>query len=269
MDDDETQGVPHAKLVKGIWFPEHDKHLTGMVENNSKVGEVTLGDGRRVGTYQKHKLDFAMERLAGDRRRTAVDVGGHIGMWSMHLADLFRHVEAFEPLQMHWRLFEVNLNRNPRVKLNPVGLGSKRDEVEIVVDPMNTGNAHIVGKDEDALEAVANDERLRLGIIEPDANDPDDPRKIHTETIPIRTLDSYGLEDVDFIKIDVEGTELAVVQGARRTILRCKPMIIVEQKNNDVKFHGGEANAASKYLQKHGMRLIRDYGGDHVLDWPK
>lgn len=260
--------MEHAKFVKGIWFPEHDKHLSDMVERHSKIGEVTLGDGRRVGTYQKHKLDYALDRLPADRRRLAVDVGGHVGLWSMHLADQFRQVVAFEPLQEHWRLFEVNLNGNKRVKLYPFGLGSRKGEIQLVVDPLNTGNTHAVGKDEDEMEAVAAQERTRLGIIE-EANEENDPRRVHVETVEVHTLDSFKLENVDFIKIDVEGTELEVIKGARRTIMESKPMVIVEQKGNDQKFHGGDRNAASKYLQNLGMVLRKDYGGDHILDWPR
>lgn len=253
--------VPHAKLVKGIWFPEHDEHLSGMVAEHSKVGEVVLGDGRTVGTYQKHKLDYAMKMLAANRRRVAVDVGGHVGMWSMHLADLFREVHAFEPLPDHWRLFKINLNNNPRVHLHPLGLGAKKGEVKLVVDPRNTGNTHELGRDEDDIEGVAKKERDRLGL-------PEEASSVHVETVKVETLDSRKLDRVDFIKIDVEGSELDVVKGARQTLLRCRPMVIVEQKGNDAKFHGGSANAAGQYLQNMGMILRKNYGGDWIMDWP-
>ncbi len=45
-------------------------------------------------------------------------------------------------------------------------------------------------------------------------------------------------------------------------------MLIVEQKNNDVKFHNTEPNAAGNYLIKMGMQLRKNYGGDWILDWP-
>lgn len=43
-----------------------------------------------------------------------------------------------------------------------------------------------------------------------------------------RTLDSYNFKDVDAIKIDVEGSELLVIQGAEDTIDRCRPSVQVE-----------------------------------------
>jgi FkbM family methyltransferase len=47
-------------------------------------------------------------------------------------------------------------------------------------------------------------------------------------SVQCRTLDSYGLDEVGFIKIDVEGHEQKVLKGARETIERCRPTVYVE-----------------------------------------
>ena len=44
----------------------------------------------------------------------------------------------------------------------------------------------------------------------------------------MRTLDSYGFRDVRAIKVDVEGSEMEVLDGGRETILRDRPALIVE-----------------------------------------
>lgn len=51
-----------------------------------------------------------------------------------------------------------------------------------------------------------------------------------TEGDPVRRipLDSLGLKRADFVKIDVEGMELEVLEGARETIARCRPVLSVE-----------------------------------------
>jgi FkbM family methyltransferase len=46
--------------------------------------------------------------------------------------------------------------------------------------------------------------------------------------IALRTLDSFKFEKVDFIKMDVEGSEMKVVKGGMRTISRCRPIILSE-----------------------------------------
>jgi len=42
------------------------------------------------------------------------------------------------------------------------------------------------------------------------------------------TLDSFAFDDVSFIKIDVEGAELDVLEGARQTVERHRPRLVVE-----------------------------------------
>lgn len=46
--------------------------------------------------------------------------------------------------------------------------------------------------------------------------------------VPVRTIDSYNFDEVDAIKIDVEGSELMVIEGAKDTIDRCRPGVQVE-----------------------------------------
>ena len=46
--------------------------------------------------------------------------------------------------------------------------------------------------------------------------------------VEVRTLDSYGLRDVRAVKVDVEGSEMEVLEGGRETILRDRPALIVE-----------------------------------------
>ncbi len=51
--------------------------------------------------------------------------------------------------------------------------------------------------------------------------------------VETRTLDSYDLQQVDLIKIDVEQHERAVIRGAMRTIERCRPVIMIENKRGE------------------------------------
>ena len=53
-------------------------------------------------------------------------------------------------------------------------------------------------------------------------------RNIQTHDVDIRTLDEFGLAGVRFIKADVEGSERAVLDGARATIARDRPVILLE-----------------------------------------
>lgn len=79
---------------------------------------------------------------------------------------------------------------------------------------------------------------------------------------PLETLDSFDLQDVDLIKIDCEGGELFVLQGAFETLKRCKPVVVVEQKPGKAQQFGLPETGAVAYLQKLGAQLRLTMSGD-------
>jgi len=85
--------------------------------------------------------------------------------------------------------------------------------------------------------------------------------------VPMTTLDHFGFVDVDLIKIDVEGLEASVVKGAEKTLLRCRPVMVVEQKGEDARM-GLKRDGALGYLQGLGMKAADCIGGDYFMVWP-
>jgi len=185
-------------------------------------------------TYQYRKLQRAMEFVPQDRRRRCIDIGGHVGTWAMHLVKIFRDVEAFEPLELHREIFPHNV-KGTNWRLHPFALGDKPGRVAIREMADSTGSAHVHGD----------------GDIE------------------MRTLDSFGFTEVDFIKIDVEGFELQVVQGAEQTIRANRPIMVVEQKGREVSnYSEAQRDQAVSWLEKHlGMRRLDCMSGDWMMGW--
>jgi len=193
---------------------------------------MTKGAVREVGgklTYQYRKLEYALQYV--HQRRCAVDIGAHVGLWSMHLAALFDSVWAFEPNPVTADLWPWNVPESNATLLR-CALGDRRGSVGLLGTPEHTGHVQIAG---------------------------DGP-------YPLDTLDSFDLQDVDFVKIDVEGHELAVVKGGEQTLRRCRPVVVVEQKGEDGRL-GMEMDGALHFLEQLGMRSEFCIGGDHIMVW--
>jgi FkbM family methyltransferase len=134
---------------------------------------------------------------------TAIDVGANRGIYSHALAKVAAHVEAFEPNPALARFARTKLSR--RVRVHECAL-SHMDGAAHLHIPFGRHSRpdHLIG----SLRG-----RTDGGIL---------------IEVPLRTLDSFNFENVSFIKIDVEGSELDVLEGARRTISRDRPNLLVE-----------------------------------------
>ncbi len=137
---------------------------------------------------------------------TAIDVGANQGIFAYALAQVADRVEAFEPNPDYADFARRMLGRRARVHTLAV---SKEDGRASFVVPLGDDGKplHLGG----SLEEAA-DKRQRVQRFE----------------VELRTLDSLNFPDVRIIKVDVEGSELDVLEGARQTIARDKPALIVE-----------------------------------------
>ena len=232
-----------AKLVGGVWLPATEEHFVEMMGPEAKRHRVV--DGRW--TYQYHKIERAMAAQPEGRRRVCLDIGAHVGLWAMWLVKVFWRVHSFEPVPGFADIYPHNVDM-ARTRLHRVALGERRGEVTISIPLDMTGNAHV------AIPGRDPDRRDGHGEV------------AQVSGVPMVTLDSLGFDKVDFIKIDVEGYELPVVMGGRRTIEACRPNIVIEQKGND-RFYGDPPRAALAFLEGLGMKRLDVWSGDHLLGW--
>lgn len=184
-------------------------------------------------TYQFKKFAAAFPLIKDFRH--AVDVGAHCGLWTRVLAQCFGKVTAFEPLDEHFACLTRNVTTG-NVQMYKVAMGEKSGAVALDLDADNTGLARI--SSEGRIPAV------------------------------MRTLDSYGLEPVDFLKVDCEGFEYFVLAGGAKTILRDRPTIIVEQNREHADRFGLAPLKAVDLLQSWGAEVAFRQRGDYCLHWP-
>ena len=88
--------------------------------------------------------------------------------------------------------------------------------------------------------------------------------------VKCKSLDSYNFEQVDFIKIDAEGHELFVLQGAIETIKRCNPIIQAEVEEKHLKSLGLTRDDVGKFLTNLGYKIyekqnLRSFAKTHEI----
>ncbi len=218
-----------TQVVKGIHLPVDDTHFTTHFEKGP------LFNGR--GTYQYSKIEAALAVCKS--RHVALDIGAHVGLWTMVLAEHFKRVIAFEPVPAHIECFNKNIANLPAggadsIKLFECALGRMNDNVYIETVAGNSGNSRVSSR----------------GYV-----------------TSMFMLDSmmHGVEDIDFIKIDVEGFEMQVVQGGEQTIRRHRPVMVVEQKPGHAEKMGHKTGAVIDLLRQWGYKEAWVRAGDHCM----
>lgn len=216
------------KQIQGIWLPDDDDHFG----NHLEKGHIYAGKG----TYQFNKLKIAVELCGKERRGVAVDVGAHVGTWSRCLAKMFDTVVSFEPLTKNYECLLKNVEDHKNVVTYQKGLADK--EGVLTFNPINgnTGNGCVC-----------------------------EPGAPGCEDIEVITLDDLSYASLDLLKIDVEGYEMPVLIGATQTILRCKPVIVLEQKPGNAEKYGLGQFTALEYLKNLGMKVKKVKAGDYFL----
>ena len=140
------------------------------------------------------------------RGGVAVDIGANQGFFAFALAQLSRRVVCFEP--------------NPDYAAFARWMLRGRAEVHALALADTPGR--------ETFYVPHSDEGLVLHLAGSLKRAHDQFKTIASYAVEVHTLDSFGLTDVTFIKIDVEGSERDVLEGARQTIARERPPLLLE-----------------------------------------
>lgn len=205
------------KLVKGVWLPETEQHMTRYAVRDNWG-------------YQEEKLLACLPYVKSFD--VAVDVGGHCGLWSKRLSQLFKKLYAFEPVPLHREAFVKNVHGD--YELFPYACGDKDGTVKLKTVPHSTGDTNI---DEDG--------DLSVRVVR---------------------IDDLISSKCDFLKIDTEGYEEFVLDGAQR-LLKSKPCVIVEQKPKKAQKYGLRETGAVRHLRKLGAVQRAVIAGDYIMSW--
>jgi FkbM family methyltransferase len=215
----------------------------------------TVRNGLAKGLRRKGGLGFLPKPMGAEQLflanqdflgKTVYDIGGWEGVFTLFFSRAVGsagHVVTFEPNPDNRRIIEENLRLNGfgNVMLRPVALGRVAQNATLAVGRNNSGQGSIR-------------QELKSGILEKKGS------QIHQ--VEVDTLDHQievrQLPLPDFIKIDVEGMELGVLEGMKETLRRVKPRFLIEVHECGLQDYGDNARAVVEWL------LARDYAILHV-----
>ena len=215
------------RLVHNIWIPDDDKFF------KKQLGRV---DPTRL--YQQWKLDDALRYTPHHKRRLAVDVGASVGVFTLQLNYWFERVKAFEINENLYECFWANIE-----KYNYIDSNCEKIELYKTALGNYEGTCSIANKQESSL----------LSYVDTDGSG-----------VEMKTLDSYEYDDLDFLKIDVEGYEINVLGGATETLKQNELVILVEHRGHEKRF-GHAYQDLFNMLDRLGYNNVRDLKGDFVF----
>ena len=169
-------------------------------------------------------------------RNLALDIGANVGLWSRDLVRSFAKVIAFEPVGLFRECLEKNVSGN-NFFISPMALGDQDSKGTMIITEENSGHSHL------------------------------DPNSMGTGDVQIVRLDNLNLQGVDYVKIDCEGYEYRVLQGAEQTVKRCRPIMVIEQKPHDAYSKDYGQFAAIALLESWGMVKLDQVRDDWIMGW--
>lgn len=160
---------------------------------------ISIGQSEPYGHGQ---YDFIKKHIKvhPDNCRTYVDVGLHIGTTILPYSKLFKNAYGYEPNKVSYQLALANIKLNDATNCHIKNCAVLDRYIRGTSISHSNGNSGCYFFKEDPLSDI---ESIRLD---------DDPR----------------LVDVDFIKIDTEGSELLVLKGAINILTKYKPLLQIE-----------------------------------------
>jgi len=166
----------------------------------------------QVGVPELPIIQWAAEKF-GDKTKTFVDCGAHMGAYSILLAAHFNNVVAFEAQKRTF--FQLCGN----IFINEI------DNIQ----PYHEALTDLPGANQNMTLYVVSEDGGGSTLLTPQKNQ----QVLREEKVKTTAIDNHRLKDIGLIKMDIEGNELKALQGAALTLKKNDyPPIIFEANTN-------------------------------------
>ena len=178
-----------------------------------------------------------------------VDVGANMGATTLLFNRAFpdARILAIEPVEINYRCLLHNTRGISNITTLKMAVSNKRSSIKLSMPTAaqrpdlhrrfgNSGLYSIFGKDD-----------------------------AHSETVQADTLDNIVSDKVDFLKIDVEGSEALVFAGAKRIMTKDRPIMMVELSGHNIEMAGHTFQEYTSYFDALNYVVVGTYRGDCVM----
>lgn len=170
-----------------------------------------IGSVIKLGNIWEPYLHRVFEKYV-NKDSIVIEGGCHIGTHSIKLSKLSKELICFEPLKQSNDLLTTNLLLNDcnNVTVHNAGISDTISKTIFAWVPF--GNVGASGLHDNPMGIIGDG---KLGSDE-------------SYEVDLKPIDCLGLEQLDFIKLDVEGYETKAINGGMNTITKCRPVIVLE-----------------------------------------
>ena len=180
-----------------------------LVIQNDLIGECIV----RNGYWENYLCDIYSRFL--NHNSTVIDAGANIGFHTVQFAKLSRLVYAFEPQPTIFNILSTNIllnNVSTKVKQYCLGLGNKKTKLYLIPEKEYMQNEYICNFGGRGLTTEVTQEQVDL----------------------IKWDEEFKhIDQIDFIKMDIQGSEIYALNGMKNMLIKDKPWILLENYDNN------------------------------------
>jgi FkbM family methyltransferase len=245
----DTMLAPRRPIAFVLVSTDHGTMIVNRFDYNLTAPNQGCGVGFMLlsqSSYEMHEASMAKTLLDARRRHfgdgvIALDVGANIGVftveWAKHMTG-WGHVVSIEAQERLFHALAGNIAINNCFNAQAIFAAARSETGQMLMPVLNYLSPASFG----SLELRRREQTEPIG----QPVDYTDERMRAVRTV---SIDSLGLQRLDMLKVDVEGMEAEVLEGAVQTIANQLPIMIVENVKAD-------KTIIQSYLDGYGYRTF-------------